>query len=237
MRTKTLLIAAATALAAAVTSSQAQTVYSQNVVGYVNLGLTPGAYQLYTPSLDIDGTGTNGTVSNIVGTNVATGTTVLAWNGAGYDTLIYESGGRGQPVAWQLLGTGADPTYPLNVGEGFFISDPTDTNITLTGVVLSGTVTNQYVTPAGTYALLGSKIPYGGDITTNLNYIPNSGDTVLTWNGSGYNTFIYESGGRGQPVAWQLLGTGQQDPQIAVGQGFFLSPAVANTWVETYTNN
>ncbi len=42
MRTKTLLIAAA-ALAAAVTSSQAQsTVYSQNIVGYVNQVL-PGA--------------------------------------------------------------------------------------------------------------------------------------------------------------------------------------------------
>ena len=228
----------AAALAVGVISSQAQTtVYSQNVVGYVNLALTPGGYELASPALDLDGTGTNGTISTVVGTNVATGTTVLAWNGTGYDTLTYESGGRGQPVAWQLLGTGTDATYPLNAGEGFFISDPTDTSLTLTGQVLNNSVTNNYVAAAGVYALVGAKIPYGGDIASNLNYVANSGDTILTWNGSNFNTYVYESGGRGQPVAWQLLGTGQQDPVISVGQGFFLDPAVNNTWVETFTNN
>ena len=41
MRTKTLLFAAA-ALAASITASQAQTVYSQNVVGYINITVTNG---------------------------------------------------------------------------------------------------------------------------------------------------------------------------------------------------
>jgi hypothetical protein len=237
MRTKTLLIAAASALAAAVTSSQAQTVYSANTVGYANLGLTPGGYELITPTFDLDGTGTNGTISTVVGTNVAVGTSVLAWTGSGYNTLIYESPKKGSPVAWQLLGFGADPTYPINAGQGFFISDPSDTNLTVTGNVLSGNVTNAYVLPSGTYALVGAQIPYGGDIGTNLNYTPNTGDSILTWGGNGFNTYIYESPKKGSPVAWQLLGTGAQDPVISVGQGFFLDPAANTTWVETYTNN
>jgi hypothetical protein len=60
---------------------------------------------------------------------------------------------------------------------------------------------------------------------------------VLVWNGTGYSTLVYESPKKGQPVSWQLQGVGTQDPNIAVGQGFFLNPAVANTWVETFTNN
>jgi hypothetical protein len=237
MRTKTLLIASAVALAAAVTSSQAQsTVYSANVVGYANLALTPGGYELVTPTFDLDGTGTNGTISTVVGTNVAVGTTVLSWTGTGYNTLIYESPKKGSPVAWQLLGTGADPTYPINAGQGFFIEDPSDTNLTVTGNVLSGNVTNAFLLGAGNYTLLGSAIPYSGDIS-NLNYIPSSGDSIQQWNGSGFNTYIYESPKKGSPVAWQLLGTGQQDPVISVGQGFFLDPATANAWVETFTNN
>jgi hypothetical protein len=237
MRTKTLLIVAASALAATVTSSQAQTVYSANVVGYANLGLTPGAYELVTPTFDLDGTGTNGTIISVVGTNVATGTSVLAWNGAGYDTLVYESPKKGQPVAWQLAGVGADPTYPLNAGEGFFLNDPSDTNLTVEGNVLEGSVTNKYVPTPGSFNLVGAIIPYGGDITSNLNYIPSTGDSVLQWNGSGFNTFVYESPKKGQPVAWQLAGVGAQDPIVSVGQGFFLNPAAANTWVETFTNN
>lgn len=242
MRTKTLLIVAASALAATVTSSQAQTVYSANVVGYANLGLTPGQYELVTPTFDLDGTGTNATISTVTGTSasvnaVATNTTVLAWNGAGYDTLVYEIPKKGQPINWQLAGVGADPTYALNAGEGFFIDDPSDTNLTVEGNVLSGNVTNEYVPAAGSYNLLGSIIPYGGDITTNLNYTANTNDTVLIWNGSGFNTYVYEIPKKGQPIAWQLAGVGQQDPTIAVGQGFFLDPAKANTWVETFTNN
>ena len=62
MRTKTLLIAAA-ALAAAVTSSQAQsTVYSQNIVGYINTSLAPG-YNLVANQLNVNNTnGASGSV-------------------------------------------------------------------------------------------------------------------------------------------------------------------------------
>lgn len=234
MRTKTLLIAAA-ALAAAITSSQAQTVYSANVVGYANLALTPGNFELVAPTFDLDGTGTNGTISTVVGTNVAVETTLLIWNGSGYTTLTFSPLSRGAAPVWNQAGV-AVPNFPLNVGEGFFIDDPSDTNLTVSGQVMSGSVANSYVQPAGTYALVSSVVPFGGDITTNLNYIPSTEDTLLVWNGAGYTTYTYSPLGRGQPSVWNVAGV-QQDPQISVGQGFFLDPAVNNTWTETFTNN
>ncbi|HUC86042.1 MAG TPA: hypothetical protein VL970_12670, partial [Candidatus Acidoferrales bacterium] len=60
---KTLLIAAA-ALAVSVISSRAQ-VYSQNIVGYINVPETAGALSLEAPQLDLDGTGTNNTLSSL----------------------------------------------------------------------------------------------------------------------------------------------------------------------------
>lgn len=225
----------AAALAVGVISSQAQTtVYSQNVVGYVNSGMTAGQYELMAPALDVDGSGTNGTISTVVGTNVVKGTAVLVFNGTGYDSLTYAPITKGGANVWQFGGV-ADPNYPLNCGQGFWISDPSDTNLLQTGVVISGTVTNKFVLPAGTYSLLGSQIPYGGDIT-NLGYVANKGDSVLIYNGSGYTSYNYAPLTKGGANVWQSGGV-QADPQIQVGQGFWLVPAVANTWVETFTNN
>lgn len=240
MRTKTLLIVAASALAAAVTSSQAQsTVYSQNIVGYVNEAISQNQYELFAPALDVDGTGTNGTISTVLGTNVDVGTSVLVWNGAGYDSLQYTSvGGHGGTVTWSLNGV-ADPNYPLNVGQGFFLYDPAAgvTNITETGVVMQGTLKNPYVGAANTYSLLGSEVPIGGDLTTNLNYIPSQGDSVLLWNGTGYTAYQYTSvGGHGGTVEWESGGVAAE-PIINVGQGFFLYPAANTTWTQTFTNN
>src|ERR1700744_2623354 len=88
MRTKTLLIAAA-ALAAGVISSEAQ-VYSQNIVGYINLPLSPG-YTLIGNQLSTDLTGTNNTVASVFGTNLLVNTAVLAWEPgiAGYTSATW----------------------------------------------------------------------------------------------------------------------------------------------------
>src|ERR1035437_8975970 len=92
---KTLLMAAA-ALAAGIITSQAQ-VYSQNIVGYVNLPLTNGVFSVVSPALSNDTTGTNNTISSVFTTPVI-GDTVFAFNGVGYDTLNYTAVGVGHPV-------------------------------------------------------------------------------------------------------------------------------------------
>jgi hypothetical protein len=99
MRTKTLLIATAAALAAGIISSQAQ-VYSQNIVGYVNSPLTKGYVNVANP-LDITG---GNSLTNLFNNPVAGGpggpnggsgpldfTTVLIWNGAGYTTYVLDT--------------------------------------------------------------------------------------------------------------------------------------------------
>ena len=117
MRTKTLLIAAA-ALAAVVTSSQAQsTVYSQNVVGYVNLTATNHVFAFIGNQLD---TGSN-TINNVLQSGlVSQNTELLLWNGAGYSTLIYYNNGDAPGVSggWYLGSNPYGSTNYLQPGNG-----------------------------------------------------------------------------------------------------------------------
>src|ERR1039457_1044177 len=53
MRTKTLLLSAAALLAAGFVSSQAQPVYSQNIVGYASVALTGGQYNMMAVPFDL----------------------------------------------------------------------------------------------------------------------------------------------------------------------------------------
>src|ERR1039458_6223534 len=94
MRTKLAILSAA-ALAAGLLSSQAQ-VYSANVVGYVNTSITNNVVSIMSAVLDVDGTGTNNTISTVLGTtSVPVGTTVYAFNGAGFDAIIFQVSGHG----------------------------------------------------------------------------------------------------------------------------------------------
>jgi len=220
MRTKTLLIAAAAALAAGVISSQAQ-VYSQNIVGYVNVVLPVGNTAINNPLI----TGTNGAESVL--TSLQSGDGLLTWNGAGYSGYTYVGPGswvdqNGNPVA--------APT--LNQGAGFFYQNgqgAAETN-TFVGTVDS---TNSISLPVGN-TLVGSSIPYGGAAdNTNFTLPLQSGDGLLTWNGAGYNGFTYVGPGswvdqNGNPVA---------APTINVGSGFFYQngQGAPEIWTEGLT--
>jgi hypothetical protein len=134
MRTaKTLLIAAA-ALAATVTASKAQTVYSQNVVGYVNVTVTNNTLALVANQLD---TGSN-TMDNVFQTGMASQKTfLLEWTGSGYNQYQYFntsdannsflSAGPG----WYNYVTGnfADTTPSVwpSAGQSFFIHNESAT--------------------------------------------------------------------------------------------------------------
>jgi hypothetical protein len=233
MRTKTLLLAAAAALAAGILNSQAQ-VYSANVVGYVNIPVTPNAFKLVDPALDVDGTGTNNTILSLLSTNLATGTFVYVFNGTGYDILNYAPLTRGGSPVWSLNGTNAS-TYPLNPGEGFWVLDPSDTNIVEAGTVLQGSLTNKYVPPTGVFNLVASQVPLSGGVTTTLGYTPTQGDFIYLYNGSGYDIYNYAPLTRGGSPVWSLNGVADE-PQISIGQSFWLLPASATpSWNVNFT--
>jgi hypothetical protein len=221
---KTLLIAAA-ALAGSVISSQAQ-VYSQNIVGYINVPLVTG-YTALANQLDYDGTGTNNTVATVFGTNLVKGTTVLAWEtaSAGYTSANWTSGRSG--LTW--VGNTNGISAALNEGSGVFVQSPSTNSLTLVGTVLQGTNLINLVTG---YNLVSSVAPISGDIVTNLGFVPGQGDAVLLWNttSQGYTSYNYTKGRSG--YSWV-----PSTPQIAVGQSFFIQAAAAETWTNSFISN
>jgi hypothetical protein len=167
---KTLLIAVA-ALAAGIVSSQAQ-VYSQNIVGYVNVA-SPAGFSIIGNQLD---TGTN-TLANLLPAP-ANGTTIYKYGSAGYVGFTYVNG-------W-----GADGTNTLNPGEAAFIFCPFATTNTFVGTVLTGT--NTVALRAG-FTLVASPTPLAGFADTNLSLPLQNGETVYTYSG-GYSGSTYVNG-------------------------------------------
>jgi len=211
MKAKTLLIAAA-ALAAGVMTSHAQ-VYSQNIVGYINVPLTPG-YNLIANQLDVDGTGTNNSIYTAVGTNLPNGTIVQAWNGAGYSSTKFAAASGKWNVNNSVI------TNAMNPGVGFFIQIPgaVGTNVTFVGNVITGT--NVYPVVPG-FQIISSSGPVAGGITTVNNYHANKNDIVEVWNGAGYTSHKWSG------TAW-----GAGEPVLNVGQSVFLDAAAATNWTQ-----
>jgi hypothetical protein len=241
---KTLLIAAV-ALAASGISSYAQAVYSQNVVGYVNLPETANQFSLEAPPLDLDGTGTNNTIASVY-PNPAINDQIYIYTPSGFDIVAYQIKPVGRSGAtttnWFDANTGLVASAdPLNVGEGVYYLPAVNETNTFVGSVLSGAVTNVNIPAPNTFGLVSSQIPYAGGLTTVLNYQPNINDQVYLFTPSGFDIVAYQIKPVGRSGAtttnWFDANTGNPgEPQISVAQGFWLLPAAANTWSETFTN-
>jgi hypothetical protein len=218
MRTKSLFIAAA-ALAAGIASSSAQ-VYSQNVVGYINLTLNEG-FNMISAQLDLDGTGTNNTVNTVFGTNVPIGTVVYTWNGSSWvsDVLSLKSG------------TWGAPNQALNPGMGAFVDIPTGAyggstgTVTITGNVLQGSLVNPNI-PGPGYNVVSSMVPLSGGLQTSLGYTPQPGDGVYLYTNNTYNFYAFSL----KSSTWT-----PSEPQITVGQGFWLDSATSAGWTNNFT--
>ena len=241
---KTLLIAAA-ALAASVISSQAQ-VYSQNIVGYANVPTTSsGTPYLITVPFKI---GVTNGANEVFGNTLPSGSSLLLWNGLGYNTVIYDNSdpaGFGTSVVW-YAGDDATPVNPplLPTGKGFFLVPNGPVTNTFAGTVSVNVGTSNILSlpSSGTPYLVSSVVPYAGAVTNgtsstggpNLNNLP-TGSSLLIWNGLGYNTVIYDNSdpaGFGTSVVWYAGddATPVPVPTITVGQGFFVVPNGAYNW-------
>jgi hypothetical protein len=223
MRTKTLLIAAAAALAAGVVSSQAQ-VYSQNIVGYVNTVFPPGAYIAINAPLAA--TPTNAPEDAI--STLTTGDSILFWNGSGFATYEYLA-----PQQW-IDGQGnIGPAPNLGVGPGFFYANGStapETNTFVGTVILTNTVS---LAP-GAYSFVGSTPPIADVLDgTNLNLPLQTGDSVLLWSvpNQSYNTYEFLA-----PGQWIYPdGSINTAPSTTVGLSFFY--ANGGTSAEIWTND
>lgn len=230
MRTKTVFLTAALVAAGALSSMAQSNVYSLNVVGYINLSLTNG-YQMIANQLDLDGTGTNNTLSSVFSTNLPNLTTLLAWN-ASAQTFVAATY---RASSGQFAGDPTDvTTFGIQPGEGLFVNlsgSAAPTTVTLVGTVLQAGSGIAYALPSG-YSIASSQAPLSGGVQTTLGYPAGNLDAVLTWSiATGtYNASTYRS----SSGAW----TGGE-PQITVGESFFVNvhSATGVTWTNTFVVN
>src|SRR5687767_7867980 len=123
MRTKALLLSAAL-FAAGLTVSTAQSVYSVNAVGYVNLSL-PTGYSMIANPLNT----TNNTIGSLL-TDLPNFSNLLKWTGSGFNVATFAFG------AWD------QPNITLNPGEGAFVNLGSAATLTFVGEVMQGSLTN-----------------------------------------------------------------------------------------------
>jgi hypothetical protein len=249
MRTKTLLMTAA-ALAAGVISSQAQgTVYSQNVVGYVNVAVPAGALQMVANQLD---TGSN-TLDNVFSGSglISTKTSVLEWNGASYNQYTYlncaDSPSSPGIAGWYnatLVEVGA--TNILGPGQGLFMHNGAGSTITVptVGQVVQGT--NLYSVPVGLNVYSVPQPLAGESIdAANINFpVVSTKTSYLQWNGSSFNQYTYLNCADspttpGQPGFWNATLSVDEDTNPAAwpaaGGSFFVhNAATSATWTNVF---
>jgi hypothetical protein len=226
---KTLLMAAA-ALAAGVISSQAG-VYSQNIVGYVNVPLKGGnAFNFITSPIG----GTNAAEAAIP--NIAAGDNVYVWTGTGYNILTYVSSNfDGAGDSYVDANSNPQPSPILNPGQLFIYQTP-GLNYTNTFV---GTVvlTNSIVLKGGNaFNYIASTPPVADTLDgTNIAIPFSAGDNVYLWTGSGYNILTYVGKNfDGIGDTWVDVNSNPQpSPTINVGQGFiYQTPGASYTWTQ-----
>jgi hypothetical protein len=237
MRTKTLLLSAAALLAAGFVSSQAQPVYSQNIVGYASLA-TPSSGVNYLITVPFQVGVSNG-ANEIFGNSLPAYSSLLVWNNTHSGYIQYYSDAS-SASGWDDVNFAPTPAPTLPVGQGFFLN-PSAPNVTNT---FAGTVavyvgaSNQMVFNAsGVNYLVASVVPYAGYITNgnsstggpNLNGLP-AYSSILLWNGHGYTLYYSDpsSASGWDDSNFAPLAT---PPSITVGQAFFLNISSAPyTW-------
>lgn len=260
MRTKTLLIAAA-ALAATVTASEAQNVYSANVVGYVNVTCPGNSFTLIANQVDF-GPGSNN-VNNVLGSGPISATapsgyaqsTLLVFTGTGFSYLNYYNSsdisgilGAPNPAGW-YNGSGVIATNNLAPSQAVFLQNPgaNAITVTLTGQVDQGT--NGWSTVPPGFGFYSEPQPLAGTAldSTNVNFPAlSSQDSYQFWTGNGYSAFYnyYNSSdisgilGSPSPAGWYDANGADIDSSNTlwpnVGQGFLIDHG---TTTSHWTNN
>jgi len=138
-----------------------------------------------------------------------------------------DSGGTSHTYTWNGTSWGGNGSVTLEPGSGAGIKNGSTnwTIISLAGLVREGTLINNITTTNTLY--YSSMIPQAGYLQTDLGYTPKIHDTVYVYNNtnSGYNIYSYASGGVWTP----------SEPEINVGQSFYIAPGATNSWQINYS--
>jgi len=196
----------------------AQTVYSVNAVGYVNLVIQPGFSIIANP---LDAGSTNNTIANLF-PGAPNNFAVYKFNPAtgAYSVNRYKT----------TTSAFSDPTQTLVPGEGAFVNNPLTTPLTNTfvGTVMSGALNNPIVSG---FSIISSQVPQAGKVQADLGLIPSGTITVYKFNNAtgAYSSARYFNG------TWPSGGAAE--PSVGVGEGFFVNNASGATmnWARTFS--
>lgn len=213
MRTKTLVLLAVLS-AASIVTSVAQTVYSVNAVGYVNVDLVPGFNLCANPLV-----AENNTVASLCAT-LPKRTVVYKFDAA---TASYVPNTKNA-----ITGNWSDTNMTLLPGEGAFIKNPDAAAVKLTfvGEVKQGTLTNAL--PAG-FSLVSSMVPQE-DTLDNLAFPKEKRDIVYKWDSATANYIAFTV--NAITGAWT-----PNVPSVKVAEAFFVKKVAAKDWVRTFSVN
>lgn len=209
MRTKALLLIAALGIASAATS-MAQTVYSVNIVGYINLTMKPG-FNMVANQLNAS---PNNKLDSVIPA-APSDSQVLKFANNNYSSDVSDG------TTWLDNATGNASTTTVSPGEGFFFfnAGTADSTVTLVGEVRTGN--NLTVSMGPGFNLVSSIVPQ--QIALNAaNLFPLVSDLqYLTFNSAtqGYNDALVTDG-----TVWLNNVTGVEVPAPTpnVGDGFFI---------------
>jgi hypothetical protein len=232
---KTLLMAAA-ALAAGIITSQAQPVYSQNIIGYVNVPAAVGYTAMDNP-LSNNGNDSATNLFNTTGVN--DGSIILQWTGTKYKQTAFDSTsatGFSDPISFAPLSA---PILPP--GQGFLLNNQNGSNtFTFVGSVLVGGpgaatnvvgVTTNVLANGTLYVFPSSILPIGGGISSSLGLVNNGGaidgsvvliPNIVSGVIKGYKQYAFDSSsatGFSDPISFAPL----PEPVIPVGGSFLFN--------------
>jgi hypothetical protein len=219
MRTKTLLLTAILGVASVAAALAADPVYSVNAVGYVNVVLKKGFTIVANPL-----NATDNHLSKILPSTLPTGSVVFRYVNGAFAQSNFGPDDNNNMV-W-------DNDFEIKPGEGIFIKNPTQADITVTfvGEVMQSTAGPLANSLVAGFNLKGSMVPQSGDLKAVLGYPAENGDVVYRFVNGGYVASSYAPDDNNQ-LNWDVV------PSPAVGEGFWIKSKTAKTWNRTFTVN
>jgi hypothetical protein len=223
MRTKTMILSATCGLLGAL-AAQADSVYSVNVVGYVNKSFKAANNVLIANPLN----STNTLASLFPGfTDADGGSEIYAWNTTTlkYDYYTYVAG-----FGWMNGDTGDDASAAsLPPGKGFWFSSENDITNTFVGEVPQGNLSFSVV--AG-WSQIAAQVPQAGSLVTQ-GLTGNPGDNIFKRGNGVWINWTYIDG-----TGWMNADTGDfEDPTADIGEAFWYQANAAFTWTRTFNVN
>jgi hypothetical protein len=182
-----------------------------NVVGFVNVTAVPGYSMIANPL--IPSTNRVGDIFR----GLPSGTTLSKFRPSRNDFAVNSYDG--------LFNIWDDPNQTFGNGEAAFLLNPASTNLTVTfvGEVAQGLSSRPM--PAG-YSMAGSLWPVSGLLETELGYSPSLGDVIYLFRNGEYD--VRQAFGNG---LWD------SEPNVAVGEGFFVYRFTQGAWTRNFSIN